>query len=526
MTREMKIQFEANLDYQQQAISSVVDLFKRQEQKQSLFSIAGNELIGQKFTDTGIGNCLDLDADELKKVQENRKNCCDALYKKQDIHFKEILYNLQSIQERNGILPNTELTTLDFDIEMETGTGKTYVYLRSILELNSQYGFSKFIIVVPSIAIKEGVNHSLEITKDHFAHIFQNLPYEFFVYNSNELGKVRSFVTNSILSIMIINIDAFKKDFAENEDNQENEQSKKANVINRRNDKFGGIKPIDVIAETNPIVIIDEPQSVETTEKASQAIERLNPLCIFRYSATHVQKHTALYRLDAVDSYALGLVKQIEVASFQSVNNHNTAYFCLKSVSNKNNSISAKIEIDIQNKNGSIKRDVVNVKQGSDLQKLSGGREVYHNYIVDEIYCAKGEEYVSFSAKSDILTINKAVGDIDESVLKRQQIRKTIQEHLDRELILNPRGIKVLSLFFLDRVANYREYDSEGNAQLGKYGQCFEEEYNALINKPKYKNCSIILCLCRMCIMAIFHKIKESSKIQKVIQNLMKIPMI
>lgn len=209
MMKEMKIQFEANLDYQQQAISSVVDLFKGQEQKQSLFSIVDTVLMGQKFTDTGIGNCLDLDADELEKVQKNRQNCRKKDYKEQAVHFKEILHNLQIIQERNGVLPSTALTSLDFDIEMETGTGKTYVYLRSILELNKQYGFSKFIIVVPSIAIKEGVNHSLEITREHFAHIFQNLPYEFFIYNSKELGKVRSFVTNSILSIMIINIDAF-----------------------------------------------------------------------------------------------------------------------------------------------------------------------------------------------------------------------------------------------------------------------------------------------------------------------------
>lgn len=483
----MKIQFEANLDYQQQAISSVVDLFKGQEQKQSLFSIVDTVLMGQKFTDTGIGNCLDLDADELEKIQKNRQNCREKDYKEQAVHFKEILHNLQIIQERNGVLPNTELTSLDFDIEMETGTGKTYVYLRSILELNKQYGFTKFIIVVPSIAIKEGVNHSLEITREHFAHIFQNLPYEFFVYNSNMLGKLRSFAANSILSIMVINIDAFKKDFAENEDSQKNEQNKKTNVINRKNDKFDGMKPIDVIAKTNPIVIIDEPQSVDTGDKSSQAIERLNPLCIFRYSATHKQKHTLLYRLDAVDSYELGLVKHIEVASFQSANNHNVPYFCLKSVTNKNNAISAKIEIDVQNKNGSISRKAVTVKKNSKLQDLSGGREVYENYIIEEIYCEKGQEAVYFTTKSEELKLNVPVGDVNDDLIKKQQIRKTIQEHLDKELIFNPLGIKVLSLFFIDRVSHYREYDSKGNTRLGKYGKWFEEEYSALISREKYK---------------------------------------
>ena len=254
----MKIQFESNLDYQQQAISSVVDLFRGQGQKQSLFSVS-NELMGQKFTKTGIGNCLELDIEAFNIVQENRITEEANQDKKQIPHFYEILANLQKIQIRNGLAPNDELNSLDFDIEMETGTGKTYVYLRSILELNKQYGFSKFIIVVPNIAIKEGVFHSLEITKEHFAYLFQELPYEYFVYDSSKLDKVRSFVTNSILSIMVINIDAFKKDL-EKEDREGGKKGKFSNVINKKHDKFDGEKPIDVIAETNPIVIIDEPQ--------------------------------------------------------------------------------------------------------------------------------------------------------------------------------------------------------------------------------------------------------------------------
>lgn len=485
MSKEMKIQFEADLAYQQQAISSVVDLFKGQGQKQSLFSVS-NELMGQKFTSAGIGNCLDLDSEALKIIQENRINQEDSQDQKQVPYFKDILANLQEIQVRNGLAPNDELHSLDFDIEMETGTGKTYVYLRSVLELNKQYGFSKFIIVVPNIAIKEGVFHSLEITKDHFTRLFEGLPYEYFVYDSSKLDKVRSFVSNSVLSIMVINIDAFKKDFLEKEDSQES--SKKANVINRRHDKFDGMKPIDVIAETNPIVIIDEPQSVDTTDKSKEALERLNPLCIFRYSATHVQKHTALYRLDAVDSYELGLVKQIEVASFDSFNNHNEAYLCLKSVKSDKNKITAQIEIDVQDKKGAVTRKIVTVKPNSDLEELSGSRQIYQNYIVEEIYAGAEEKYVKFTPNGVVLELNKPVGTgIDDDTIKRLQIRKTIEEHLNKELDFNRLGIKVLSLFFIDRVANYREYDMYGNPIKGKYARWFEEEYQQLMQAPKYK---------------------------------------
>lgn len=443
---------------------------------------------------------MDLDVEALSQVQENRKNSEisetgeigetgeTGEEKKQVPHFNEILANLQKIQLRNGLAPNTELTSLDFDIEMETGTGKTYVFLRSILELNKQYGFSKFIIVVPSIAIKEGVFHSLEITKEHFAHLFQGLPYEYFVYDSIKLDKVRSFVTNSILSIMVINIDAFKKDL-EKADVQSGKKGNSVNVINKKHDKFDGMKPIDVIAETNPIVIIDEPQSVDTTDKSRKALEKLNPLSIFRYSATHVKKHTPLYRLDAVDSHELGLVKQIEVASFASFNNHNDAYLCLMAVNNDKNKITAQIEMDVQNKEGIAARKIVTVKQGSDLEELSGNRDIYHNYIVDEIYAAHGKQYVSFTPNGAVLELNKPVGvGVDDDTIKRLQIRKTIEEHLNKELRLNSQGIKVLSLFFIDRVANYRIYDNEGKPQLGKYGQWFEEEYTKLIRLPKYRD--------------------------------------
>jgi len=458
----MKLQFDANLEYQEQAISSVVDLFRGQTPKQSNFTVTQyTEMQGQGtfFSSTGIGNNLEL-------LNE------------------EILENLQAVQLRNGIKQTKALENnkYDFDIEMETGTGKTYVYLRTIFALNQAYGFSKFIIVVPSIAIKEGVKKSLDITKEHFDVLFNNTVYDYFVYDSGKPEQIRNFATNDCISIMVINIDAFRKSF----DGPEKEN--KSNLIHRANDKMNGMKPIDLIAETNPFVIIDEPQSVDTTAKAKEAIASLNSLCTLRYSATHVEKHNCVYKLGAIDAFELGLVKQIEVASFAAADNHNRAYMLLKSVDNKKSPITAKIEIDADVK-GKVTRKTITVSQGKDLsEKLSGNRAIYDGYIVDEIYCEKGNEYVSFTSKPEILRIGKAVGDIDETAIKEQQIRKTIEEHLNKELILNAnKGVKVLSLFFIDRVANYRYYDKNGVAHKGKYAEFFEKHYKELIQRPKYK---------------------------------------
>lgn len=457
----MKLQFDANLEYQEQAVSSVVDLFRGQTPKQSNFTVSlYNTMEGQGtfFSTTGIGNKLELDEED-------------------------ILDNLNEVQLRNGLKQSTALEhgKYDFDIEMETGTGKTYVYLRTIFELNKAYGFTKFIIVVPSIAIKEGVKKSLDITKEHFDMLFDNTPYDYFVYDSGKLSQVRDFAVADNIQIMVINIDAFRKSFTDPE------KENKANLIHRSNDKMNGMRPIDLIAETNPFVIIDEPQSVDTTPKSKEAIASLNPLCTLRYSATHVEKHNCVYKLDAIDAFEMNLVKQIEVASFATSGYHNRAYMLLKSVDNKKSPITAKIEIDALVK-GEVKRKVVTVKQGSDIsEKLSGNRSIYEGYIVDEIYCEKGEEYVSFTMKPEILRIGCAVGDIDDTAIKEQQIRKTIEEHLNKELILSSKGIKVLSLFFIDKVANYRYYDEDGNAHKGKYAQLFEKHYKELIQRPKYK---------------------------------------
>lgn len=451
----MKLQFSADLDYQADALRSVVDLFAGQEVCSTSFTVS--PLIGQlglENSDLGTGNRLALLDDE-------------------------ILENARLIQLRNGLAPSSGLGGMHFSVEMETGTGKTYVYLRTIFELNKDYGFRKFIIVVPSVAIKEGVHKSLEITSDHFAALYENASCDYFVYDSQKLGQVRNFATSDTIQIMVINIDAFRKSF--DDPGKEN----KANIIHRPQDRMSGTKPIEFIRATNPIVIIDEPQSVDSTPKSKEAIASLNPLCTLRYSATHLDKHNMMYRLDSVDAYQRKLVKQIEVASIQADGAHNTAYVRLIKVDNTKSPITAQIELDAS-AGGAVTRKRVSVRQGDDLLELSGGRDVYDRYIIEDIHCVPGEEYISFTSNSHIVRLNEATGDVDQGQYKRLQIRKTIEEHLDKELILHPQGIKVLSLFFIDRVSNYRDYDEEGNPRLGKYAVMFEEEYARAIKKPKY----------------------------------------
>ncbi|WP_035240137.1 type III restriction-modification system endonuclease [Desulfobacter vibrioformis] len=461
----MKIQFDANLDFQKQAIESVAGVFEGQEMCQTNFTVAPLQYTDQQAI-PGMENNLGI-GNRLKLLDE-------------DIHK-----NIRKIQLQNGLAPSDAFSSKDgihLTVEMETGTGKTYVYLRSIFEMNRLYGFTKFIIVVPSIAIKEGVAKSLEITAEHFKELYNNVSVDYFVYDSSKLSDVRNFATSPDIQIMVINIDAFRKSFTDPA------KENKANIIHRSHDRMTGAKPIEYIQETNPIVIVDEPQSVDTTSKSKEAIRSLNPLCTLRYSATHVDKHHMLYKLDSVDAYEQKLVKQIEVAGVEVKDGHNKAYIKLLSVNNKKSPITAKIEIDCRMKNGSIKRKAVVVSSGADLleAKYSNGRDIYDGYIIEDIYCEKGNEYISFTSKPEILKLGQAIGEVDPDEYKRLQIRKTIEEHLDKEMRLQPLNIKVLSLFFIDKVANYRWYDEDGNPQKGKFALMFEEEYARAIRKPKY----------------------------------------
>ena len=459
----MKIKFDGSLDYQQDAIRSIIDVFQGQEICTSNFTVYSPAYIAKQQTldlnDIGYGNRLTLTEGTLVE-------------------------NVQNIQLTNGLKPSVrgqvDRDELDFTIEMETATGKTYVYLRTIMELYKEYGFSKHIIVVPSIPIKEGVYKSLQITQSHFKELYDNVDYNFFIYDSSKLNQVRDFAINPKLEIMVINIDAFRKSF-ENPD----DESKKVNIIHRYNDKLG-YKPIDLIKNTRPIVFVDEPQSSINTPLAKKAVAGLNPMMLIRYSATHKEKVNVMYKLDAVDAYEKKLVKQIEVASVEAEGASDMAYLCLLNVRNKKGSIEAQVEFD-KLQNGKIKRKKQWLKQNDDLESITD-REEYEGYIIQDIYTAEGNEYIDFTSKQDVLKIGEAIGAVDDKQVKTLLIRKTIEEHLDKELILNPQGIKVLSLFFIDAVKNYRQYDEDGNQANGLYAQIFEEEYKRAIQKPKYQN--------------------------------------
>ena len=458
----MKIQFDPNLDHQKRAIESVAGVFEGQQIGRTSFTVAPLHQSAQQAI-PGMENSLGI-GNRLKLFHE-------------DIH-----QNIRKIQLKNGLAPSRTMNSMDFTVEMETGTGKTYVYLRTIFEMNRRYGFTKFIIVVPSIAIKEGVHKSLQMTESHFKALYENVSFDYFIYDSSKLSAVRNFASSADIQIMVINIDAFRKSFTDPE------KESKANIIHRRHDRMTGAKPIEYIQETRPIVIIDEPQSVDSTAKSKEAIASLKPLCTLRYSATHIDKHHMLYRLNSIDAFEQKLVKQIEVAGIEVKDGHNKAYIKLLGVNNTKSPITARIQIDSRMKNGNIKRKDVVVSSGADLLdvKYSGGRDIYDGYIIEDIYCEEGRESISFTSKPEILKLGQAIGDVDPDYYKRLQIRKTIEEHLDKEKNLRPRGIKVLSLFFIDKVAHYRSYDRDDNPRKGKFALMFEEEYVRAIGKPKY----------------------------------------
>jgi type III restriction enzyme len=451
----MKLHFEPDLDYQLQGIEAVCGLFRGQEVCRTEFTVTrdptGAQMrLGFAQNDLGIGNRLTLLDDEL-------------------------LENLNDIQIRNGLAPAGALASGDFTVEMETGTGKTYVYLRTIFELNRRFGFTKFVIVVPSIAIKEGVYKSLQITEDHFKGLYAGVPFDYFLYDSAKLGQVRNFATSAQIQIMVVTVGAINK--------------KDVNNLYKDSEKTGGEKPIDLIKATRPIVIVDEPQSVDggLSGAGKQALDAMNPLCTMRYSATHVDKHHMVYRLDAVDAHERRLVKQIEVAAATVEDAHNRPYVRLVSVSNRRGSISAKVGLDVETTTG-VQRREVTVQDGDDLEQTTK-RSVYADCRIGEIRVAQGDEFMELRAPGgeQYLRPGQAWGDVDALAVQREMIRRTIKEHLDKERRLRPQGIKVLSLFFIDEVARYRQYDADGNPVKGDYARIFEEEYRRLANHPDYR---------------------------------------
>ena len=389
---------------------------------------------------------------------------------------EQLLKNIRDVQQDNEIYQSASLAKglgrCALDVEMETGTGKTYVYIKTMFELNKHYGWSKFIVVVPSIAIREGVKKSFEITVDHFMEHYGKKA-RFFIYSSANLNQLDSFSADSGINVMIINTQAFAASL------KEDGRSKEARIIYSKRDEFQSRRPIDVIAANRPIIIMDEPQKMggDVTQKA---LKSFNPLFTLNYSATHKERHNLIYVLDALDAYNKRLVKRIEVKGFEVKNFRGTdGYLYLESfILSPKQPPKVRVELEIRY-NKSINRETRQLTVGDNLYFISGEMEQYRGFSVSQIDPIDGT--VTFT-NGDMIHKGEVIGDVSESGMRRVQIRETIISHFQKEAQLFHKGIKTLSLFFIDEVAHYRQYDADGNEALGEFGRIFEEEYVSVMN--------------------------------------------
>lgn len=462
----MKLKFKIQ-QYQTDAVESTVDIFNGQP-NQGLLDYKMDQ--GKVYV-----------IDNGKRIEQKGISFSghDTGYKNGEIVLSEdeLLKNIHQIQTQNNIHLSNEvikrLGACQLDIEMETGTGKTYVYVKTMFELNKRYGWTKFIVVVPSIAIREGVKKSFDITQDHFMELYGKKA-RYFVYNSDNLNQIDTYSQSADISVMIINTQAF------NTSMKEGAKNKYARIIYDKRDEFGSRRPIDVIAANRPIIILDEPQKMGGAATQT-ALARFNPLFTLNYSATHRETHNPVYVLDALDAYNQKLVKKIEVVGFELRNLKGTeSYIYFDSVVlSKNEPPMVRLEIDVQSKSGNIKRAYKHVGEGDDLFYLSGEMEQYRGYMLTEIDPLRGKAIFSNGVTLNVKDIQ---GNVTADHKARIQIRETIKAHFRKESALFKRGIKCLSLFFVDEVANYRQYDDDGNQKLGRYGEIFEQEYMDELN--------------------------------------------
>lgn len=466
----MKFNFKIQ-QYQTDAVDAVVNVFNGQSfhDRNSYIRDLG------KMNPSNYQMAWDLTQEEIELYDPAN----DAGYKNEEVELsdEQLLSNIHTLQSKNNIKLSPSLIKnlgrCSLDIEMETGTGKTYVYIKTMFELNKKYGWSKFIVVVPSIAIREGVKKFFEITSDHFMEHYGKKA-RFFIYNSSNLNQLDNFSSSNGISVMIINTQAFASSL------KKDGRSKEARIIYSKRDEFGSRRPIDVIKANRPIIILDEPQKMggDITQKA---LKNFNPLFSLNYSATHAKQHNLIYVLDALDAFNKKLVKRIEVKGFEIKNLRGTdSYLYLEQIvlSSKKPPM-AKIELEIKY-NKSINRETRILGVGDDLYFVSRKMEQYKGYIVSEIDPLYGT--VTFT-NGEIIKTGDIVGDISEKDMRRIQIRETIISHFEKEEKLFNMGIKCLSLFFIDEVAKYRQYDQDGNEILGEYGQMFEQEYINILNE-------------------------------------------
>ena len=470
----MKFNFKIQ-QYQTDAVEAVARVFSGQPHYDKVSYIRD---LGKPQANQQIRLAMTEDEDDLLS-ETGYKNEAIALTDEQ------LLDNIRTIQNENNIKVSDKLIgnvgRCSLDIEMETGTGKTYVYIKTMFELNKLYGWSKFIVVVPSIAIREGVNKTFQITTDHFMEQYGKKA-RFFIYNSSNLNELDNFSSSSGINVMIINTQAFAASLNEEKNVEGRKGDAAARIIYSRRDEFGSRRPIDVIKANRPIIILDEPQKMggEVTQKA---LQNFNPLFSLNYSATHAKQHNLVYVLDALDAFNKKLVKKIEVKGFEVKNLTGTSqYLYLDSIIlTPKKPPMAKLEIEVAQQSGYKRKMLPPLAVGDNIYYKSGEMEQYKNgYTISDIEPLHG--LVTFT-NGTVIRQGEVIGDVVEQDIRRIQIRETIQSHFEKEEKLFDMGIKTLSLFFIDEVAKYRQYDDDGNELLGEYGRIFEEEYNNILNE-------------------------------------------
>jgi len=473
----MKFQFDATQQYQLDAVSAIVDIFKGQQRKSVQYSvIVGGEDVGTLpgFNEFGgnLGNVLGITEAEMRaNVREiqGRNQIADA-------EVQADLANWVIDDPING-LPRA---CPHFTVEMETGTGKTYVFLRTIMELAKNYGYRKFVVVVPSVAVREGTVKSIEQTKDHLLTLY-NEPVASFIYDSKNVNRLRQFASSNSVEIMVINIQAFVKGYTQDPDGEGEDNG---NVIYRRSDKLSGKRPIDFVHAARPIVIIDEPQSVDGTAKAREALMQLNPLCTLRYSATHKDRFNLMYVLDPIRAFQLKLVKQIVVGEVTGADEGNDSLVRVEAIDSKK-TIRAKISINVKQQGGVKEKDAW-VEVGDNLYEKSNKLPVYeHGFDVTEINANPDDSYIKLSSGRQV-RLGEQIGGVRDSVWE-QQIDQTVRHHFEKVLQCQHANLKVLSLFFIDKVAHYRIDPTDRN-KLGKFGHVFEESFKKWAADDRYKD--------------------------------------
>ena len=460
----MKLKFKVQ-DYQSKAVKAVVDCFAGQTPQHG----------GVRYRlDTGAAKAAPASPQASLALEEEPASDFEAAFRNADVTLSEtaLLDNIQQVQRLQNLpvsadLVKTKVSKINLDIEMETGTGKTYCYIKTIFELNKLYGWSKFIIVVPSIAIREGVAKSLEITAEHFLETYQKKA-RFFIYNSKQLHHLESFSSDAGINVMVINVQAFN---ATGKDNRR---------IYEELDDFQSRKPIDVISANRPILILDEPQKMEGG-KTLDSLVNFKPLMVLRYSATHKTTHNKIHRLDALDAYNQKLVKKIAVRGIATKGLAGTnPYLYLQSIEiSSKKPPEARVELEQKLASGDIKRVLRKIKKGDNLFVLSNELDQYRvGFVVSDINAVT--DTISFT-NGEELSVGEAMGDVSEAALRRIQIREAIKAHFDKEQALFQQGIKVLSLFFIDEVVKYRDYSAKD--EKGEYARVFEEEYQLYLNE-------------------------------------------